>query len=144
MVVNFDSLFREGELQALEGEFWDAVDVAKEDAAFKQTRYILSWDEETHSFLLESGEYKGKFEVDTSNFGEDVELAVSFTEALPENGYVLIGGRLVTDRDIEQVMFYPDGTCTPFTVVMAIAGYESSIRIDPWTGAEMVSIEDGI
>ena len=55
-----------------------------------------------------------------------------------ENSYVLIAGELVAKREIATVGFYPDGTCSPYTVSMKIAGFETNFQMDPWTGVQLV------
>lgn len=141
-VWNIDSVLRKGEIEQLENEFWDALTEAKQRAVFEGQPYALSWDGESRSFWLVSGEARKQFEVDTEAFGESVEIGVAFREMFAENGYKLIGGRLVVDREIEKVFFYPDGTCTPFTVDLTIAGYATEIKIDPWTGARLAPREE--
>ena len=82
------------------------------------------------------------FKVDTSGLGEGVEIEVIFKLMLPRDGYRLIRGELVTHKEIETITFYPDGTCTPFSVDLKIAEYESSYQIDPWTSSQMTKPEE--
>lgn len=137
-VVNIGSLLRRSELETLQVEFWRAVDDARVNAVFRQTAYYLTYDEKARAFVVDSGADKRRFEVDTAGLGRDVEIEVAFQEVAPENSYVLIRGELVTTRDIDHVGFFPDGTCSPFTVSLRIDDFESRFQIDPWTGAQLV------
>jgi len=141
-VWNINSMLKQGEIETLENTFWDAVEIAKRDSVFNRRPYTLRFDEDALAFELVSGLEVQAFKVDTSDFGGDTDVEVAFQEELPENGSVLIGGRLVTTREIEEVQFFPDGTCSPFGVNLQVADYEIHITVDPWTGAEMVPMEE--
>ena len=65
-----------------------------------------------------------------------------FNERLPKDGYRLVRGELVTQREIDSVTFYPDGTCTPFSVDLIIGEYQSDFQIDPWTGSQLTAPEE--
>ena len=41
-----------------------------------------------------------------------------------------------------QVIFYPDGTCTPFRVQFRMPDRASVLTIDPWTCAEVLPPKD--
>jgi len=138
-VLNIGALVRQGELETLENEFWKAARSAHQRAVFEQRPYALSFDEERRAFVLASGANRQLFRVDTSQLEEDAPLEVSFRERLPEDGFRLVRGELVTTREIASAVFHPDGTCSPFSVSLVIADYRSSYQIDPWTCAELVA-----
>ncbi|MBK1878056.1 prepilin-type N-terminal cleavage/methylation domain-containing protein [Pelagicoccus mobilis] len=137
LVMNINSLLRDGELETLEREYWRAVESARSGAVFNQQVHFLEWDGKEQRFLVRSAGETEAFEVDTSSMG-DVEIEVFFEEVAPENSYVLIAGELVAKREIATVGFYPDGTCSPYTVSMKIAGFETNFQMDPWTGVQLV------
>ena len=141
-VINIDGMLRRGELDTLKDQFWEAVRDAKENAVYDRKPYVLSYSDEERAFVVSSGEKRSSFKIDTEALGDDVEIAVLFSEQFAENSYKLIGGKLVTDREATRVAFYPDGTCTPFTAELTIAEYSTIINIDPWTGVEMVEREE--
>jgi prepilin-type N-terminal cleavage/methylation domain-containing protein len=141
-VWNINSLLKQGELEALQNEMWAAVERAKQAAVFSRQPHVVRFDEELNAFVVNSGGEQHVFEVDTENLGQDVEIEVLFQETLPRDGYRLVRGELVTKRKIESIVFYPDGTCTPFSVDLKIAGYESSFQIDPWTSSQMTGLEE--
>lgn len=137
-VWNINSLLKQGELEALQNEFWGAVERAKQMAVFSQQPFRMRYDDELQAFVVSSGGgLQELFEVEVEGLGNDIEIGVLFMQTLPEDGYRLVRGELVTQREIESITFYPDGTCTPFSVDLKIADYQSSLQIDPWTSAQM-------
>lgn len=140
-VVNIVSLLRDGELETLENEYWRAVDAARTGAVFTQQPHFIEWDERGKAFVVRNADETRRFDVDTSNFG-DLAIDIRFEEVAPENSYVLIRGQLVSKREIAQVGFYPDGTCSPYIVSMKIADFETQFQMDPWTGVQLVNPDD--
>lgn len=142
-VINIDNMLRRGELDTLEDQFWLAVRGAQENAVYDRKPYILSYSEDERAFVVSSGEERTTFQVIIEGFDEDPEIEVIFSEQYAENSYKLIGGRLVTDNEVIQVGFYPDGTCSPFTAELRILDYTRIINIDPWTGVELAERREG-
>ncbi len=141
-VWNINALLKQGELEALQNEMWSAVEKAKQSAVFTRTPHRIRFDDEQQAFMVSAGGEEVPFKVDTSGMGEGVEIEVVFKVVLPRDGYRLVRGELVTHREIESVTFYPDGTCTPFSVDLKIAEYESVYQIDPWTGSQLTRPEE--
>lgn len=143
-VLNLKSLLRDGELETLEREYWRAVESARSGAVFNQKVHFIEWDAEGQRFLVKSAGSVEEFEVDLSAMG-DPEIEVFFEEVAPENSYVLIAGELVAKREIATVGFYPDGTCSPYTVSLKVDEFETVFQMDPWTGVQLVDPnEDGL
>ena len=141
-IWNINALLKQGELEALQNELWGAVEKAKQAAVFSRQPHKVRFDEKLKSFMVSSGGEEIAFKVDTSGFGEEVEIEVLFKMILPKDGYRLVRGELVTHREIESVTFFPDGTCTPFSVDMKIGEYESGYQVDPWTGSQLTALEE--
>jgi prepilin-type N-terminal cleavage/methylation domain-containing protein len=141
-IWNINALLKQGELEALQNELWGAVEKAKQAAVFSRQPHKVRFDEKLQSFMVSSGGEEIAFKVDTSGFGEEVEIEVLFKMILPRDGYRLVRGELVTHREIESVTFFPDGTCTPFSVDLKIGEYESGYQIDPWTGSQLTAPEE--
>lgn len=137
-VLNIGTLLRDGELESLENEYWRAVESARTGAVFRQRPHFIEWDGRGQRFIVRSAGAAESFEVDTSSMGGDVEIEVRFEEIAAENSYVLIRGELVAKREIAAVGFFPDGTCSPYTVSLTIAGFSTSFQMDPWTGTQLV------
>ncbi|MCH6257513.1 prepilin-type N-terminal cleavage/methylation domain-containing protein [Puniceicoccaceae bacterium K14] len=142
IVVNVQGMFHRSEINSVEDGFWQAVDKAKQNSVFQQRKYRLFFDEELRAFKIVSGEMEEVFGFDLGPLAEEMHLEVRFTEKMPDNGSKLIGGRRISDREIEKVLFYPDGTCTPFSVTMDISEYSTQYDIDPWTAAPLVPEEN--
>ncbi len=143
-IWNINTLLKQGELEALQNELWGAVEKAKQAAVFSREPHRVRFDEELQAFLVSASGEEIAFQVDTSGLGEDIELEVQFKVVLPRDGYRLIRGELVTHREIDSVTFYPDGTCTPFSVDLKIGEYESGYQIDPWTGSQLTAPEEDV
>lgn len=142
VVINVQGMFTRSEIDSVEDSFWSAVDKAKQNSVFQQRRYRLSFDEERKAFRISSGDVEELFEFDLGPLGDELPLEISFTEKMPENGSKLIGGRRISDREIEKVLFYPDGTCTPFSITIDVSEYSAQYDIDPWTAAPLIPTED--
>lgn len=137
LVMNIGSILKVTAIESLEHEYWRSVDSARSNAVFSQKPHFIVWNEETSTFVVSSAGAVENFELNTSEFG-DVEVEVLFEEIAPENSYVLIRGELVAKREIATVGFFPDGTCTPYTVTLKIGDHESHFQMDPWTGVRLV------
>lgn len=142
VVVNVQGMLNRNEIDSVEDSFWSAVDKAKQNAVFQQRKYRLQFDEDERAFIISSGERREVFDFELGPMGEDLSLDIRFTEKMANGGSKLIGGRRITDRDVERVLFFPDGTCTPFTVSLGVAEYRIEYNIDPWTAAPLVQMED--
>ena len=141
-IWNLNSMLKQTELEALENGLWASIGQARQDAVFSRNPVVMRYDAENQAFVLVSGAVETPFAIDTSGLGEGVEIRVVFKEMLPSDGYRLVRGELVTEREIETVTFFPDGTCSPFSVDLQIADYVSSIQMDPWTGSQLTRPED--
>ncbi len=137
-VLNISSMLRDTEIRSLENEYWRAVDAARSNSVYQQKPYTLEWLPEEATFVVSSSGETERFELDTSDFG-GAEVGALFEEIAPENSYVLIRGELVAKREVARVVFYPDGTCTPYTVELRVGDYVNRFQMDPWTGAQLVA-----
>ena len=135
ILINVVSMFRGSAMDELEGQLWIAIDKGKQTAVFQQRRGTLSYDKEEIALILSGGSSMERFDLAHE---EEGEIRIIFNEQLPDNSRYLIGGNVVTEREIEKVVFYPDGTCTPFLVTLEFGDYRSSFQIDPWTGNQIV------
>ncbi|TVR50722.1 MAG: prepilin-type N-terminal cleavage/methylation domain-containing protein [Puniceicoccaceae bacterium] len=141
LVVNYETLLRRGPMQTVEETFWRATREARQRALFQRQPQRVVFDEEAHAFIIRSPGGDRNFRLDRGRWPADMEAEVTFFQDLPEDGYRLIRGELVRQRPIPQVVFYPDGSCTPFEVRLEVGDSSRSIRIDPWTGAELLPEE---
>lgn len=139
-VLNIGSLLKDEEIETLEHEFWRAVDAARTGAVFEQQAHFIEWDAEQNSFLVKSAGSVDRFAVELDSI-DQIEIEVKFEESAAENSYVLIAGQLLAKRPIAKAGFFPDGTCSPFSVSLKIGEIESRFQMDPWTGVQMVDTE---
>lgn len=141
-VVNIDSLLRDQEEATVEKAFWNASREARLQALFKRSPVSLAYDAENDVFnLAHSGAVIDSFPAaGVTRTGE--EITVEFVQQRASTEMVLLRGELVDTRPIDQVVFYPDGSCTSFWVQLNYGSDSRQIRIDPWTGAEMLPQEE--
>ena len=141
-VINFDTLIRQNESDSLEQAFWTASSEARNLAMFERRVQDLRYDPESTTYLVGAGAEVKRFAVDTSNWSDEVEPEVFFKQSLSDDSYRLIGGKLITLREIKLVRYFPDGTCMPFIMEIHVGDDLRSIEVDPWSGAELLASED--
>lgn len=142
-VVNIDNTFRDQEEATVEHAFWDASREARLQALYNRTPVTLFYDTESNAFVLQSRQSAIASYPAASQTRAGDPITVQFVQERANNELVLLRGQLVDTRPIEQVVFYPDGSCTSFWVELSFGNQTRQIRIDPWTGAEMLSpVED--
>jgi general secretion pathway protein H len=70
-----------------------------------------------------------------SHVAEGTKLRIDFLRPVT-TGAVLIAGNLVETGALNQLTFYPDGTCDPVRVqIRAASGPAQVLSVDPWTCA---------
>lgn len=141
-VLNFDVLLRQNETGSLEQAFWKASSEARNLALFERRPQDLRYDPETTAYLIGGGEEAVRFPVNTSDWTEGVETEVLFNQSLTDDSFKLVGGKLITERQVPFVRFFPDGTCMPFVLSIRVDEDVRTIEIDPWSGAELLPPEE--
>ena len=143
-IVNFESLLRVGEGQAVEAAFWNASREARTRALLERRPQWLRFEEKEALFIVEEagGGNPETFAVDRDGWDPGVKLKVAFQKKVPPNKFTLRQGELVDVRDIPAARFFPDGTCLPFQLAIEVGGAESKIEIDPWTGAQLLESDE--
>lgn len=68
------------------------------------------------------------------------ELQIDFLPAKSE-GSVLLGGSVAELGGLPHIVFYPDGSCSPFRAQLRTGGAARIVLIDPWTCATMEGAE---
>jgi len=114
--------------------FWEASRTARRLALTTQTEVRLSFDAKEKRFVVGHAGAEQAFPVDAAR-----ELTIDFLPAQSTGGSLLIGGQLVETETLESVVFYPDGTCSPFRIQFRTTGPAQVIAIDPWTCAAMLA-----
>jgi type II secretory pathway pseudopilin PulG len=140
-VANVDYIFRQQEEVSVENAFWEASREARLYAQLNRRPVTVRFDLEESAFLLESGGERVRAFPAASETSDGRTIQVEFVQERARNELVLVRGQLVDTRPIEQVVFYPDGSSTQFWIEVAVGGDRRQIRVDPWTGAEMLVSE---
>lgn len=141
-VINFDILIRQNEADSLEQAFWKASSEARNLALFERRPQDLRYDPESTAYLIGRGEGAVRFPVNTSDWTEGIETEVLFNQNLTDDSYKLVGGELITEREVPFVRYFPDGTCMPFVLSIRTDDDVRTIEIDPWSGAELLPPEE--
>ena len=141
-VINFDALIRQNESDSLEQAFWKASSEARNFAMFERRVQDLRYDPESLAYLVGAVDTVKRYAVDTSDWSDEKQVEVLFKQNLSDDSYRLIGGKLITLREIPLVRFFPDGTCMPFILEIRVDEDLRSIEVDPWSGAELLASED--
>ena len=136
--------------------FWKAVQEARKAALKAEHEMRLTFDKEKAQFVLLDGLAPARIaadgftreEVPLKVFpvpalpGAGGELDVSFLSAQKGGPTILLGGVLVESQPIPFVTFYADGTCSAFRVQFMRNGGVSTLAVDPWTCAPVLTPAD--
>ena len=116
--------------------FWLAVGAARKDALQNNRDVRLTLDAKTHQFiaLSEGEETRHPFVPKEIN-----ELDFLAPKAVNASSSMLVGGQLVETQTLPFVMFYGDGTCSPFRVQLKSRNGTRVLEIDPWTCAQVLN-----
>lgn len=117
--------------------FWKATRAARKTALETEQAVDLSYDTKEKNFVITRADGTARTHHLVVSEGFEVDfLQIGRGDGL---GLVLIAGELVETQKISRVMFYPDGTCTPFRVQFRPQnGSAWTIALDPWTCAEVL------
>lgn len=141
-VANIDLLFREQDEVTVENAFWETSREARLHALYTRRAVVVHYDEDESAFVLMSGGEVVRSFPAAGQTRDGDPISVEFVQERPRNELILVRGQVVDTRPVEQVVFYPDGTCTQFWVELAVGSERRQIRIDPWTGAEMLAADE--
>lgn len=140
-VVNIGVVFRDQDEATVEDAFWQAAREARLQALYSRRPVSLYFDPEEYAFHLhQSGTSIGSYPIGLR--GDAEPIRVQFVQERPRTEYVLLRGELVTTQPIAEAVFFPDGTCNSFWVELASARERWHIRIDPWSGAELLKVRE--
>lgn len=142
LIVNIDSVLRDQDEATVERAFWDASREARLQSLLTRQPVVLTYDFENSYFNIRTASGSlAQFPANAVTQSGD-PITIRFVQERPKSELVLIRGRLIDTYPIEEVIFYPDGSCTSFWVEVESGGNVRQIRIDPWTGAEMLTRQD--
>lgn len=134
--------------------FWKAVQEARKAALRAEHDMRLKYDKEKKQFLILDGLAPTRVAADGFT-REEVplkqfpiapalagDLEVTFLPAGKAGPSILIGGVLIESQPVPFVTFYSDGTCTAFRAQFMRSGAASTVSIDPWTCAPVLTPAD--
>jgi general secretion pathway protein H len=122
--------------------FWKAVQEARKDALRTGIEARLTFVDDRDkgkAFIVTHGTTPQPFPL-PSTTGAD--LTVSFLTTQKGASAMLVAGQMVETQTIPAVIFYGDGTCTPFRAQFQRGGATHLIAIDPWTCAPVLTPPD--
>jgi len=120
-------------------QFWSACAAARKAALEEQHTVLLGYDPKARAFTVNDGAQVSEVPVTGP---EDLVIDFHPPAQSGSGSYVLIGGTLVDTQPLAQVLFYGDGTCTPFRAQIRQAGGAHMLSVDPWTCAPVLSKSD--
>jgi Tfp pilus assembly protein FimT len=122
--------------------FWQAVQAARKSAlrSGREARLTFVDDKDKgKEFVVDDGEAKQDFAVPAAS-GD--ALQVTFLSTQKGGNSILVGGVLVETQVVSPVVFYSDGTCTPFRMQVFNRGGAHVVAIDSWTCALILTPPD--
>ena len=134
--------------------FWKAVLEARKAALKSEHDMRLKFDKEKKQFVLIDGLAPAQIGPDGFTREETpvktfpvlnasaAELEVSFLSTQKGGPMLLLGGVMVEAQPLTHVTFYSDGTCSPFRVQFVRGPAVSTLSIDPWTCAPILTPAD--
>jgi general secretion pathway protein H len=134
--------------------FWKSVQEARKSALKSEHDIRLKFDAEKKEFFLVDGLASPTEEVGVQR--EEIrlkafpisakhaaDLTVDFLGPVSKGAnMILVGGVVLESKTIPYVTFYSDGTCAPFRAQFVRNGGSSTLAIDPWTCAPILTPPD--
>jgi general secretion pathway protein H len=127
-----------GRATSPEQVFWKACQAARKAAVKNGSQVHLLFDDKAKAFVTDGPGSSDAFPVP----GASQDMAVTFLSSQGERSSILVGGVAIETGTPPAVIFYPDGTCTPFRVQFRMPDRASVLTIDPWTCAEVLPPKD--
>jgi prepilin-type N-terminal cleavage/methylation domain-containing protein len=116
--------------------FWRACLAARKAAVKTGDEVHLIFNDKTKAFIVDDGGRSQSFAIP----GATQDTTINFLSASDaDRSAVLIGGVAVETGTAPEVIFFADGTCSPFRVQFVISGYAHVLSIDPWTCAQVLA-----
>ena len=115
--------------------FWIAVGEARKDALLNNRDVRLGFDAKAGEFIATAAGTETRHAFVPKTIAEFDFLAPKSTGA---SSAILMGGQLVETTTIPAVVFYGDGTCSPFRAQIKTRNGARVLEIDPWTCAPML------
>lgn len=118
--------------------FWIAVGEARKDALLNNRDVRLGFDAKTYEFVASAAGAETRHAFVPKTIAEFDFLA---PKAAGTSSAILMGGQLVETQTMPAVVFYGDGTCSPFRAQIKTRNGARVLEIDPWTCAPMLTAQ---
>jgi prepilin-type N-terminal cleavage/methylation domain-containing protein len=122
--------------------FWKAVQTARKTALKSGLEVHLTFaddKEKGKEFVVDDGTTKQELLVPPASADT---LEVSFLPPQKGGNSILVAGVAVETQTLSPIIFYADGTCTPFRLQVSRRGGAHALAIDPWTCAPILTPPD--
>ena len=122
--------------------FWKAVQAARQSALKSGREALLTFvNDKDHGkeFIVDNAESKQALPIPVALADT---LEVTFLSTQKGGNAILVAGVVVETQVVSPVVFYPDGTCTPFRMQVYNRGGAHVVSIDPWTCAPILTPPD--
>jgi prepilin-type N-terminal cleavage/methylation domain-containing protein len=116
--------------------FWLAVSAARKDALQNNRDVRLTLDAKTRQLVVASSDTITRYPFVAKEINE---LDFLVPKSANASSSILVGGQLTETQTLPSVMFYGDGTCSPFRVQLKSRNGTRILEIDPWTCAQVLS-----
>lgn len=122
--------------------FWKAVQTARQSALKSGREALLTFVNDKDNgkeFVVDNTESKQALPIPAALADT---LEVTFLSTQKGGNAILVAGVVVETQVVSPVVFYPDGTCTPFRMQVYNRGGAHVVAIDPWTCAPILTPPD--
>lgn len=120
--------------------FWNAVQECRKAALRSGKEVRLTYATKEKKFVISDETATPLQEIPVPAAGED--LTITFLTTQKGASAILIGGVLIETATLPAATFYSDGTCTAFRLQIQRGPELSTLNIDPWTCAAVLTPTD--
>jgi prepilin-type N-terminal cleavage/methylation domain-containing protein len=114
--------------------FWKVTQQARKTALTGTNDVVVTFDPKNIAFVIDD-----TVTPVTVPIPNNPDLVVDFLSTQKGTSAVLVGGVAMETQTIPFVMFYTDGTCSPFKVQFRNKVGAHVLGIDPWTCAQVLT-----
>jgi general secretion pathway protein H len=118
--------------------FWTACQAARKEAVKTGNQVLLTFDDKAKAFLETDGARSQTFPIP----GASQDLSVNFLNTQGDRYSILVGGVAIETGTAPSVVFFADGTCTPFRIQIRLPSGAHVLAVDPWTCAKVLAAKE--
>ena len=134
--------FTDEKSRTVDDVFWEMVTQARKQALLTgrevRVTYAGPAREEPAALVMTQDGIDERF-----SFAGMGEVKIDFLSVEKSRSAILVAGQSVETQTLPAVIFYGDGTCTPFRVQIQVGPHPArTLAIDPWTCAQVLTTEE--